>query len=121
MTEQNESLIDTLSKVSTIDDLRASFPKSLTEKLGKGEKGTDRALAILIGLAPFAPEPATFGREMFDEVVAFDEEINQPLPPEEAQKMIEVALEAGFVKRAETPTERYMSIPQIEKLVKRLF
>ena len=63
MPEQEESLIDTLSKVETFDDLKATLPPSLTEKLGEAEKGVDRALALLIGLAPFAPEPATFSRD----------------------------------------------------------
>lgn len=121
MIEQSENLIDTLTMMSTLDDLRAALPSSITEKLGEGDKGVNRTLALLVRLAPFAPEPATFDRSAFDAVVAFDEEANQPLSQEESQKMIDVALEAGFLKKADTPTERYMSNPQIEKLVNRLF
>ena len=121
MTEQNENLVDILAKVETFDDLKATLPKELTEKLGEGEKGIDRTLSLLIGLAPFAPEPATFTRDAFDGVVAFDEESNEPLPQEEAQKMVDIALEAGFMKKVEAETERYMSNPQITPLVDRLF
>lgn len=121
MTEQKESLIDTLSKVSTFDDLKAALPPTLTEKLGTGDDGVNRALSLLVGLAPFPPEPATFGRNAFDAVVAFNGETNEPLPPEDAQKMIDVALEAGFLKRAPTETERYIANPQIKSLIERLF
>jgi len=120
MTEQNESLIDTLSKVSTFDDLKAALPQTITERLGKGEEGVNRALRLIIGLAPFAPEPATFGRDAFDAIVAFNEEANEPLSPEESQKMIDVALESGFLKRAPTEKERYIPNPQIKPLIERL-
>lgn len=121
MPEKGESLIDTLSKVATVDDLKAALPPSLTQKLGAAEEGTDRALGLLVGLAPFAPEPVTFGRDAFDAAVAFNEETGEPLSPEDSQKMIDAALEAGFIRRASTETERYVANPQITPLVERLF
>jgi len=116
MTEQNENLIDALARVSSIDDLKSALSTSLTEKLGEGEKGADRTLARL---ASFAPEPATFDRSAFDTKVAFNEEAGKPLSQGESQKMVEIALEAGFLKKADASTERYMSNPQIEMLVNR--
>jgi len=121
MTEQKGSLIDTLSKVSTIEDLKAALPPSITEKLGKGEEGVSLALSLIVGLFPFAPEPATFGRDAFDAVVAFNEETHERLSPDESQKMIAIALEVGFIKRAPTETERYIVNPQVRSLVERLF
>jgi hypothetical protein len=121
MTEQQESLIDTLSKVSSLDDLRAALPPTLTEKLGEGDKGKDRALALLIGLAPFAPEPATFDRAAFDAVVAFDEETNQPLNAEGSQKLLDAALEVGFLKRDVAKPERLVANPKISPLVDKFF
>lgn len=121
MPEQNESLVDILSKVETFDDLKATLPKELTEKLGEGEKGINKTLSLLMGLAPFAPEPASFARFAFDGVVAFDEETDKPLTPDETQKMVDVALEAGFMKKVDGSEERYMSNPQITPLVERLF
>lgn len=118
MTEQHEGLLDSLSKVSTIDDLKATLPLSMTEKLGEGEKGVNQAIALLNGLAPFAPYPATFDQGAFNSVVAFDEETGDPLPPEEAQRMLEVAVEAGFIKREEK--ERYSVNPQVKQTVKRV-
>jgi len=121
MTEQNESLIDTLSRVSTIEDLKAVLPPTITERLGKGEEGVNRMLSLVITLFPFAPEPATFGRDAFDAVVGVNEKTNEPLSREESQKMIDVALEAGFLKRVPTETERYITNPQVRSLVERLF
>lgn len=121
MSEVNESLIDTLLKVDTFDDLRAILPPNLTEKLGVGEKGVDRALGLLIGLAPFAPEPATFDRDAFNAVVAFDYESNVALTEEESKTMLEVALKAGLIKKAESKTERYMTNAGITPLVEKFF
>ncbi|HTK03919.1 MAG TPA: hypothetical protein VL401_04120 [Alphaproteobacteria bacterium] len=123
MSEQNESLIDTLSKVNSLNDLAAGIPKHLIDSLGGEEKGTNRALAIIIGLAPFAPEPATFAKDAFDFVVGFDEETGEKLPSEEVQKMFDVALEAGFMKESGEfrGEKRYASHPKITPLVEKLF
>ncbi len=120
MTEQNESLIDTLSRVSSFGDLKAALPPTMTERLGKGEEGVSLALSLMVGLFPFAPEPATFARDAFDAIVAFNEETHERLSPEESQKMIDVALEVGFIKRAPTETERYIVNPQIRAVIGRL-
>ena len=121
MSEQQESLIETLSKVSSLDDIMAILPTSLTEKLGEGDKGKNRALALLIGLAPFAPEPATLDRTAFDAVVAFDEITNKPLTPEESQKWLDAALEVGFLKPAPDKPGRYSTDPNITTLINRFF
>lgn len=121
MTERNESLIDVLSRVSTLDDLVAALPPTLTEKLGEGEKGKDRALGLLIGLSPFAPEPATFDRAAFDATVAVDEKTNEPLKPEESQKLLDTALEVGFLKQDPIKPGRYATNPQISPLINRFF
>ena len=118
--EKKEGLLDLLGKASSVDELVAGLPKNLTNKLGEGEKGVNRAIALLVGLAPFAPEPATFDRNAFNFIVAFDEETGEPLPPEESQKMIDVALEAGLLKKADKE-ERYISNPKVGELVNKLF
>lgn len=121
MTEQQESLIDILSKVSSLDDLVASLPPTLTEKLGEGQEGKDRALGLLIGLSPFASEPATFDRAAFDAIVAVDEKTGEPLKPEESQKLLDTAIEAGFLKPSTDKPGRFATNPKITPLIDKFF
>lgn len=55
---------------------------------------------MLISLSHFAPEPATFDRDAFNNIVAVNEESGELLANEEQQKMLDVALEAGFLQES---------------------
>jgi hypothetical protein len=47
--------------------------------------------------------------------------MEEPLSEEDSQKMIDAALEAGFIKPAGMDTERYMANSQITPLVEKFF
>lgn len=116
MTENPESLAETLSKVSNLDDLQAALPPTLTLKLGEGEKGAQRAMGMLIGLTPFAPN-GTFDRSAFNAIVAFDYDSDEPLPPEEDQKMLDVGLESGLLTQVEGRAgARYKFDPKLQTM-----
>jgi hypothetical protein len=120
MSEQQENLATTLSKVSSLDDLQAALPPSLTSKLGEGEEGVSKTMSLLVGLTPFAPN-GTFDRAAFDAIVAFDYETEQPLSPEDADKMLNVALESGLLTQEENERgPRYKFDPQLHATMNRL-
>ncbi len=120
MAGQPENISETLSKVSNLEDLQAALPPSLTSKLGEGEIGVKKVMSMLVNLTPFAPN-GTFEREAFDQIVAYDDELDKPLPPDEAKKMLEVGLEAGFLTRVEDKTGiRYKFNPQLHETMERL-
>jgi hypothetical protein len=120
MSEQQENLAATLSKVSSLDDLQAALPFSLTSKLGEGDEGVKRTMSMLISLTPFAPN-GTFDRAAFDAIVAFDYETNEPLSPEDAEKMLQVALESGLLTQEESDRgPRYKFDPQLHATMNRL-
>ena len=110
---------DRISKVSSLEELQSILPRDLTTKLGKGEEGVNRTVEMLISLTPFAPEPSTWGRDAFDNIVAVNSETSEPLPTEEQQKMLDVALEAGFIQKAEGKDERYSVRKELQDAVKR--
>lgn len=120
MTEQSGDLIDALLKISSIEDLRSTIPSSVSNKLADGDAGVEKAIGLLISLTPFAPAPATFGRDAFDNIVAVDYETGEPLPKEDQQKMLDVALEAGFVQKADMPQERYSVRKDLQEAITRV-
>lgn len=111
--------VDRISKVSSLEELQKTLPRDLTEKLGEGGEGIKETTEMLISLTPFAPEPATFGRDAFNNIVAINSETGEPLPKEEQQKMIDVALEAGFVQKVEGEDNRYSVRKDLQDAVKR--
>jgi hypothetical protein len=120
MSEQQESLVATLSKVSSLEDLQAALPLSLTSKLGEGDEGVRRTMSMLAGLTPFAPD-GTFDRAAFDAIVAFDYDTDEPYPPEEAEKMLQVALDSGLLTQEEgSRGPRYKFDPQLHATMDRL-
>lgn len=120
MSEHQESLTATLSKLSTLEDLQAALPPSLTSKLGEGEEGVKRTMNMLIGLTPFAPN-GTFDKSAFDAIVAFDYDADKPFPPEEADKMLQVALESGLLTQEEGRTgARFKFDPQLHATMHKL-
>lgn len=120
MSEQPENLPETLSKVSSLDDLQAALPPSLTSKLGEGGVGVKRMMNMLINLTPFVIN-GTFEKDAFDQIVAYDDEADESLSKDEAQKMLKVGLEAGFLTKIEGKTgERYKFDPQLHETMERL-
>lgn len=120
MSEYESSLLGSLAKVESLDQLKATLPPALTEKLGEKETGVNKTIEMLISLTPFAPEPATFGEDAFNAIVAVDSETGEPLQEEERQKMLNVALEAGFIQRAESQRgNRYSVKANLQEAVKR--
>lgn len=63
-----------------------------------GELAKNKVRDIILNLAVFAPEPATFAREHYEEVVPFDESTDQLLNPEETERAINIAEEMGILK-----------------------
>lgn len=120
MTEQGDNLLDSLSKVGSLDELKSVIPPTITSKLAEGNDGVEKTIGLLISLTPFPPEPATFGRDAFDNIVAVNYETGEPLPKEEQQKMLDVALEAGFIQKADTPRERYSVRGELQDVVKKV-
>ncbi|MFV1917466.1 MAG: hypothetical protein ACC618_03255, partial [Patescibacteria group bacterium] len=114
-----ESLVERIYKVSSLEELKSVLPQNLTERLGEGEKGVDKTVEMLISLTPFAPEPATFARDAFDNIVAVNSETDEPLPNEEQQQMLDVALEAGFIQKVEGENDRYSVRKDLQDVVKR--
>ncbi|MEK7112518.1 MAG: macro domain-containing protein [Patescibacteria group bacterium] len=114
-----ESLVDKISKVSSLEEIQNVLPRDLTEKLGEGENGTDKTIEMLSSLTSFAPEPATFGRDAFNNIVAVNSETGKPLPSEEQQKMLDVALEAGFIQKVEGEKDRYSVRKGLQDAVKK--
>lgn len=119
MTEQT-NIVDALLKIDSIEDLRATIPASVSNKLADGEEGVEKTIGLLISLTPFAPAPATFGRDAFDSIVAVNYETGEPLPTEDQQKMLDVALEAGFIQKAEMPQERYSVRKDLQDAITRV-
>jgi len=111
--------VDRISKVSSLEELQKTLPRDLTEKLGEGGEGIKETTEMLISLTPFSPEPATFGRDAFNNIVVINSETSEPLPEEEQQKMIDVALEAGFVQKVEGEDNRYSVRKDLQDAVKR--
>ncbi len=120
MTEQNENLSDSLLKISSLKELKSVIPSTITDKLGEGNTGVENTIRLLISLTPFAPAPATLGRDAFDNIVAVDYETGEPLPKEKQQTMLDVALKAGFIQKAEMSTERYMVRKELQDAVKKV-
>lgn len=119
MTEQT-NIVNALLKIDSIEDLRATIPASVSNKLADGDEGVEKAIGLLISLTPFAPAPATFGRDAFDNIVAVNYETGEPLPTEDQQKMLDVALEAGFIQKVEMPQERYSVRKDLQDAITRV-
>ena len=120
MTEQGENSLEILLKVSSLDELKSAISPTITDKLADGDEGVEKTIGLLISLTPFAPAPATFDRDAFNNIVAVNYETGDPLPEEEQQRMLDVALEAGFIQKAETPKERYSVRKELQDVVKRV-
>lgn len=117
MKEHSENLSETILQLSTIDDLKSALPKQMTEKLDEGDEGVNQALALLIGLAHFVPHPATFSRDAFNAVVAFDSKNGKLLDSKKAQIMCDVAIDAKFIQKADMERERYSVKEELQKAI----
>lgn len=104
--------------VSSLDELKFAI-SSVASKLTEGEAGVEKIIGLLICLTPFPPAPSTFGRDGFDDVVAFDYETGVHLPKEDQQKMLEFALAEGLIQRADTHRERYSVRQELLEVVTR--
>lgn len=120
MTEQGDKLSDTLLKINSLEELKSAIPSSITNKIAEGDTGIKRTIGLLVSLSLFAPAPSTFSRDAFDNIIAVNCETGELLPKEEQQKVLEVALEAGFIQRAQTSEERYTIQEELRNAVKRV-
>lgn len=116
--EQNQTVAAIL-KIHTLNDLKASLPPSVTEKLGEGNKGLDQTVGLLVGLTFFSPED-TIDRDAFNAIVARDFENGNPLSNEDAQTMFEVALEAGFIQLVKGKSDEFMVKAELQEAVGRV-
>ena len=120
MTEHEEISLGWLLETSSLDELKTVIPLSVTSKLAEGNQGIEKTIGLLVSLTPFVPAPATFGRDAFNNIVAVDYETGELLPKEEQQKMLDVALEAGFIQKTEKPQERYSVRKELQDTIKKV-
>lgn len=120
MSREYESLPNMLAKVSSLRDLRAALPPTLTSKLGEGDNGIRRTIEMLTCLRHSHPE-GTISKEYFKNVVAFDSEKKQLLPLDQAERMLHTAVETGILAPVEGKVgERYRFDPQLHATMNRI-
>ena len=121
MSEKTPIPTDKWLLINTSDELINVFPENAIQRLGGAEVGVNNLKAILIGLAEFGPEPATFDRNAFDAVVAYDELEGNQLPPEKADVWFSVALDYGLVKPSNIGVGMVAVSKNLQDAVKRAF
>jgi hypothetical protein len=121
MSEKTPILRDKWLTVNTANELINVFPEDAIERLGGAEVGVNNLKAILIGLTPFAPEPADFDRNAFDALVAYDELAGSQLPPEKADIWFSVALDYGLIEPSNIGDGRVAVSKNLQDAVKRAF
>ena len=121
MSEKTPIPTDKWLTVNTSDELINIFPDDVIKRLGGSEIGVIYLKSILIGLTPFAPEPASFDRGAFNAVVAYDELANSQLPPEKADVWFSMALEYGLIKPSNIGVGRVSVSKNLQDAVKRAF
>lgn len=121
MSEKTPISRDKWLTVNTENELINVFPEDAIQRLGGPEVGRNNLKAILIGLTPFAPDPATFDRKAFDAVVAYDELTGNKLPPEKADVWFSVAIDYGLVVPSSIGVGRVTVSKNLQDAVKRAF
>ena len=121
MSEKTPILRDKWLTVNTANELINVFPEDVIQRLGGAEVGKNNLKAILTGLAQFGPEPLTFYRIAFDDIVAYDELVGSKLPPEKADVWFSVALDYGLVKPSNIQVGMFAVSKNLYDAVKRAF